>query len=75
MEAFIPRVVFIQKAALQYPLGNKLMKEFNNRGIDVSLYEKRVPTTPGRSFKDSFLCAKRTMVVLVRTRREFQTCK
>lgn len=75
MEAFIPRVVFIQKAALRYPLGSRLMKEFSARGIEVLLYEKRVPTTPGRPFRDSFLRAKRTMVVLVRTRREFQTCK
>ncbi len=75
MEAFIPRVVFIQKAAPHYPLGKKLMKEFEARGIEVSLYEKRVPTTPGRTFKESFLHAKRTMVVLVRTKREFQTCK
>ena len=75
MEAFIPRVVFIQKAALEYPLGSRLMKEFNARGIEVSLYEKRVPTTPGRTFRDSFLSAKRTMVVLVRAKREFQTCK
>ncbi|NLB72901.1 MAG: spore photoproduct lyase [Firmicutes bacterium] len=75
MEAFIPRVVFIQKAALEYPLGSRLMKEFTARGIEVSLYEKRVPTTPGLPFRDSFFRAKRTMVVLVRTRREFQTCK
>jgi spore photoproduct lyase len=75
MEAFIPRVAFIQKAALQYPLGNRLMREFSDRGIEVSLYEKRVPVTPGRAFRDSFLRAKRTIVVTVRTRREFQTCK
>jgi spore photoproduct lyase len=75
MEAFIPRVVFIQKSALEYPLGSKLLEEFNSRGIEVSLYDKRIPTTRGRTFKDQFFRAKRTLVALVWTRREFQTCK
>ena len=75
MEAFIPRVVYIQKSALEYPLGSKLLEEFNSRGIEVSLYEKRIPVARGQAFRDCFLRAKRTMVALVWTRREFQTCK
>ena len=75
MKEFIPRVVLVQKAALQYPLGNKLMEDFKARGADVSLYEKRVPAAPGKTFRDRFLRSKRTMVVQVWPRREFQTCK
>ena len=75
MSPFIPKLALIQRNALSYPLGNELMKRFEARGIRTLVYEKRVPVSSHETFREGFLAAKRTIVVLVWQRREFQTCK
>ncbi len=72
---FVPRFAFVQEAALAYPLGRRLAAALKARGAEVSIYAKRIPASSERAFREKFLASKRTMVVLVWKRREFQTCK
>lgn len=75
MPSFRPNQVLISREALSYPLGVKLADSFRERDIPVRVYEHRIPTVPLQSFRERYLCSKRTLVIAVRQRREFQTCK
>jgi spore photoproduct lyase len=75
MPSFLPNQVLISREALRYSLGAKLADSFRERAIPVSLYEHRIPTVPLPSFRERYLRSKRTLVIAVRQRREFQTCK
>ncbi|MEW6573368.1 MAG: spore photoproduct lyase [Bacillota bacterium] len=75
MPSFVPKLVLIQKSALEYPLGRDLKKRFENRGIELLVYEKRVPPLPRASFGERFQLGKRTLAVSVRQAREFQSCR
>lgn len=75
MSSFVPHLVFMQKAALNYPLGQELIERFHNEGIEVLFYTKNIPTFHHKSFKEGFLFFKRIMVISVWRRKEFQTCK
>ncbi|MBE3582051.1 MAG: spore photoproduct lyase [Thermoanaerobacteraceae bacterium] len=75
MPTFIPRLVLMQRAALNYPLGQHLMRRFNQEGIEVVFYDRRIPSFPHRSFRAGFLFSKRTMVVTLWKRGVFQTCR
>lgn len=73
--SFVPELVLVQKAALEYPLGRELKTRFENRGIELAVYEKRIPSLQRESFREGFLRAKRTVVVSVRQVQEFQSCR
>ncbi len=75
MPSFLPNQVLISREALRYPLGAKLADSFREREILVNIYEQRIPTVPLRSFRERYMRSKRTLVIAVRQRREFQTCK
>jgi spore photoproduct lyase len=75
MPSFVPARVLVSRQALDYPLGKQLTETFRRTGTPVTTYDRRVPTAPGDDFREKYLCSKRTLVVMVRDRREFQTCK
>lgn len=75
MSSFVPKLAFIQEAALAYPLGRELMSRLQAEDVEVSVYEKRIPISTKKTFRERFLLSKRTMVVLIWKRREFQTCR
>jgi len=75
VSSFVPKLAFIQEAALAYPLGRELMSRLQAEDVEVSVYEKRIPISTKKTFRERFLLSKRTMVVLVWKRREFQTCR
>ncbi|GEA16457.1 spore photoproduct lyase [Moorella sp. E308F] len=74
--ADIKRVVF-EPAALNYPLGKKLYHAFRQKGLEILFTpsHNRVTCVPGRSVQESFMEAKRTLVVGVRRSRHLETCK
>lgn len=75
--AFIPRRVLFEKDALNYPLGQKLYRQFGQEGIPVRLVasHNRVTGIPGKTPREAYLEAKRTLVVGVRRTLRFETCK
>ncbi|MDI3521965.1 MAG: spore photoproduct lyase [Bacillota bacterium] len=75
MEQFVPQRVFVQKAALAYEKGERLVRKLSSRGIPTEVYERKVPALRYRSAKDKFLALKRTLVIGVWTQRDFQTCR
>ena len=75
MPSFVPTRVLISRDALGYPLGARLADVFAGRKIPVTVYKGRIPSAYLMSFRERYLRSNRTMVVLVRQAREFQTCK
>lgn len=74
---FIPKRVFIEPAALEYELGQRLRDRFRSEGVPVTVTgsHNRVTGIPGKTAQEAFVEAKRTLVVGVRKVKEFQTCK
>ncbi|MGM0410569.1 MAG: spore photoproduct lyase, partial [Bacillota bacterium] len=70
--------IIIRENALDYPLGKKLNKTFNNLpGTKVHIVSKRgkFPFNYDLDFIKKFHRAKKTIVVSVRTLNKFQSCK
>ncbi|GAW93313.1 spore photoproduct lyase [Calderihabitans maritimus] len=72
---FVPKLVLMNRQALEYPMGSRLMKCLQKEGIQIRLFDKKVPVISRGSFTKDFFFAKQTMVVTVWRRREFQTCR
>ncbi|ABO49230.1 spore photoproduct lyase [Desulforamulus reducens MI-1] len=74
---FIPKRVFMEPAALEYELGQRLREQFRAEGIPVTVTgsHNRVTGIPGTTPQEAFLESKRTLVVGVRRGKDFQTCK
>jgi spore photoproduct lyase len=74
---FKPKRVFFEREALQYPLGEKLFKYFQEQGTPVGYTSShnRVTSIPGKTRAEGFMEGKRTLVVGVRRTKSFQTCR
>lgn len=74
---FIPKRVYFEREALDYPLGERLYKKFKADGIPVTLTgsHNRVTGIPGKTPRQAYLEAKRTLVVGVRRTLQFSPCK
>ncbi len=74
---FIPRRVYFEHAALDYPLGKKLWQHFKDQNVPAKLIgsHNRVTGIPGKDRKEAYLEAKKTLVVGVRKTLKFETCR
>ncbi|WXJ86534.1 Spore photoproduct lyase [Moorella humiferrea] len=72
----LKRVIF-EPGALDYPLGKKLYHTFREKGLEIlfTSSHNRITGIPGKSMRESFMEAKRTLVVGVRRSRRLETCK
>jgi spore photoproduct lyase len=77
MNPFLPARVFYESDALKYPLGNKLVSEFQKLGIPVAPTgsHNRVSGIPGKTTTQAYREGKRTLVIGVRKGKTFQSCK
>lgn len=77
MDLFTPKRVFIEPAALDYPLGRELKIRFQKAGIPVQMTgsHNRVTGIPGRTPQESYLEGKQTLAVGVRRTLNFESCK
>lgn len=75
--AFKPKRVIFEREALKYPLGEKLLRYFNEQGIETSYTasHNRVTSIPGQTRPEGYFEGKRTLVVGVRRTRTFETCR
>ncbi len=74
---FTPGRVLFEKDALEYPLGQELYRRFGREGIPVRLVagHNRITGIPGKTPREAYLEAKRTLVVGVRRTLRFETCR
>lgn len=74
---FIPKRVYFEPDALNYPLGSQLYDRFKKLGIITKQTgsHNRVTGIPGKSPTEGYLAAKETLVIGVRKGKDFQTCK
>lgn len=74
---FNPKRVFFEQEALNFPLGQKLYERFKSDKISLSMIgsHNRVTGIPGKTPREAYLEAKRTLVVGVRRTMQFSTCK
>lgn len=77
MTVFVPRRVFFEPDALEYPLGRELLSRFKAENIPVTMTasHNRVTGIPGRTPAEAYREAKRTLVVGVRRTLKFSPCK
>lgn len=76
--ALVPRRVFFEEEALDYPLGKKLWDWFRqNKRVEVRVLKprQRVSGIPGKTAPEAYRQGKRTLRVGVRKTLDFQTCK
>ncbi|RKD30571.1 spore photoproduct lyase [Thermohalobacter berrensis] len=74
---YIPKRVYFEKRALEYPLGEKLYNLFNKKeNVEIKILKSnRVTSIPGKTPQEAYREGKNTLVVRVRKKQEFQTCK
>lgn len=73
---FKPKHVYIEKEALDYPLGIELKEKFENMDIPVDILESnRVNFLRGKNVQEKYEIGKRVLVIGVRRTLEFQSCK
>lgn len=74
---YIPKRVYFEPEALEYPLGQKLHQHFKAQNIPIlrTTSHNRVTGIPGSTPAEGYREAKDTMVVGVRKSKDFQTCK
>ncbi|TEB17232.1 Spore photoproduct lyase [Pelotomaculum sp. FP] len=74
---FMPKRVIFEKEALQYPLGEKLFRYFQEQRVAIGYTSShnRVTSIPGRTRAEGFVEGKRTLVVGVRRTKSFETCR
>ncbi len=77
ISSFVPKRVYFEPAALDYPLGVRLKELFSRMGIEIreTSSHNRVTGIPGSTPQEAYAEGKRTLVVGVRRSGEFQTCK
>ena len=77
MKLFIPERVFFEPSALKYPLGRKLYKYFEDKGIEIiqtgvqNVYRSIAGTTE----KQKYARSKKTLAVATKKSMTFDVCK
>ena len=75
---FVPRRVYFEEEALNYPLGKKIWEIFkDDTAIEMQILKakQRITNIPGASPAEAYNEGKRTLVVGVRKTLDFQGCK
>ncbi len=77
MKAFQPKRVLFEEEALQYPLGEKIVKYFESRDVEIRIIgsHNRVTGIPGNNPQQSYREAKQTLVVGVKRSLKLDPCK
>jgi len=77
MKDFLPKRVFFEQQALEYPLGQELWSHFTEKNIPVAKIasHNRISGIPGKTPQEAYREAKATLVVGVRKTLKFEGCK
>lgn len=74
---FVPKRVYFEQNARDYPLGENLYNYFREQGVEIKFIgnHNRVTGIPGKTPQEAYMEAKRTLVVGVRRTLKFASCK
>jgi spore photoproduct lyase len=74
---FVPDFVFVEPAALDYPLGREIFQRYKQQGMPIRMTtsHNQVRGIPGETEVEQYRNAKRTLVVGVRKTLKFETSK
>ncbi|MFG6146766.1 spore photoproduct lyase [Halobacillus sp. B23F22_1] len=77
VKPFVPQLVYIEPRALDYPLGRKLKKKFEDMDIEIreTTSHNQVRNLPGDNDFQKYRVAKSTLVVGIRKTLKFDTSK
>ena len=77
MRPFIPDRAYFEPAALEYPLGQEILKKLQNMNVEIlsTTSHNRITNIPGETELQVYANAKRTLVVGVRKTLKFDTSK
>ena len=77
MKRFIPKRAYFEPAALEYPLGKQLKEKLEEMEIPIELTtsHNRVTGIPGKTAREKYMQAKRSLVAGVRRTLKFEPCK
>lgn len=77
MKPFLPKLVYFEPRALEYPLGKELKEKFEKMGLDIreTTSHNQIRNLPGESDAEKYRIAKSTLVVGVRKTLKFDTSK
>lgn len=77
MKPFVPRFVYFEPDAMNYPLGVELREKFEKMGLEIreTTSHNQIRNMPGETETEKYRNAKRTMVVGVRRTLKFDTSK
>lgn len=77
MQPFIPKLVYFEPKALEYPLGKELKKKFEEMGLEIheTTSHNQIRNLPGESDLEKYRIAKSTLVVGIRKTLKFETSK
>jgi len=74
---FMPKRVYFEQDARDYPLGKQLYEYFRKQDVQIKMTgsHNRVTGIPGKTPQEAYMEAKRTLVVGVRRTLKFASCK
>ncbi|MCC2248464.1 spore photoproduct lyase [Virgibacillus sp. AGTR] len=77
VKPFVPQLVYVEPNALTYPLGKKLITNFEDMGIEIreTTSHNQVRNLPGDNHFQRYRVAKSTLVVGLRKTLKFDTSK
>ncbi len=77
IKPFMPRLVYFEPDALEYPLGKELLEKFTKLGLEIryTTSHNQIRNLPGDSYLQRYRNAKSTLVVGIRKTLNFDTSK
>ncbi|HDR7603080.1 spore photoproduct lyase [Bacillus mycoides] len=77
MKPFMPKLVYFEPRALEYPLGKELYEKFTKMGLEIreTTSHNQIRNFPGENELQKYRNAKATLVVGVRKTLKFDTSK
>lgn len=77
MKPFIPKLVYVEPRALEYPMGRQLYEKFKEMGIEIkeTTSHNQIRNLPGDNEFQKYRIAKSTLVIGVRKTLKFDTSK
>ncbi|XZF74696.1 spore photoproduct lyase [Bacillus sp. AL-1R] len=77
MKPFLPKLVYFEPQALEYPLGKELKEKFEQMGLEIreTTSHNQIRNLPGENDVEKYRIAKSTLVVGLRKTLKFETSK
>lgn len=77
MKPFMPKLIYVEPGALEYPLGKELVEKFKKMGLEIreTTSHNQIRNFPGDNEFQKYKNAKSTLVIGVRKTLKFDTSK